>query len=190
MEISQIHAAGYNPRKDLKPGDPEYEKLRRSIEEFGYVDPLIWNETTGNIVGGHQRFKVLAAAGFTELDCVVVNLDPPHEKALNIALNKIQGGWDDDQLTKLLQDLDSTGFDVSLTGFSEDELLKMFPQDAPPGVNDDGFDAGAAFDAIEKPYSAPGDVWALGRHRHCCAATLPSRPTWTGSWMAKWQTYS
>lgn len=66
--------AEYNPRKDLKPGDEEYEKLKRSIEEFGYVEPVIWNKTTGRVVGGHQRLKVLIDLGITEVDCVVVEI--------------------------------------------------------------------------------------------------------------------
>lgn len=76
--------AEYNPRKDLKPGDEEYEKLKRSIEEFGYVEPVIWNKTTGRVVGGHQRLKVLIDLGITEVDCVVVEMDDAKEKALNI----------------------------------------------------------------------------------------------------------
>jgi ParB-like chromosome segregation protein Spo0J len=59
IPAAQLNPAKYNPRKDLKPGDAEYEKLLRSVKEFGYVEPVIWNERTGNIVGGHQRFKVL-----------------------------------------------------------------------------------------------------------------------------------
>ena len=58
--VAELLPADYNPRKDLKPGDPEYEKLKRSIEQFGYVEPVIWNATTGCVVGGHQRLKVLA----------------------------------------------------------------------------------------------------------------------------------
>ena len=57
--VSQLLPADYNPRKDLKPGDKEYEKLKRSIEQFGYVEPVIWNATTSRVVGGHQRLKVL-----------------------------------------------------------------------------------------------------------------------------------
>ena len=57
--VKDLLPADYNPRKDLKPGDPEYEKLKRSIEQFGYVEPVIWNEKTGRVVGGHQRLKVL-----------------------------------------------------------------------------------------------------------------------------------
>ena len=60
---SKLNPALYNPRKDLKPGDIEYEKLKKSILAFGEVDPIIWNEKTGNIVGGHQRFKVLRDIG-------------------------------------------------------------------------------------------------------------------------------
>lgn len=95
IEIGKLKAAEYNPRKDLKPGDPEFEKLKRSIEEFGYVEPVIVNKRTGyRIVGGHQRYKVLKQLGYTEVDCVIVDLDEQKEKALNIALNKISGSWD------------------------------------------------------------------------------------------------
>ena len=94
--------ADYNPRKDLKPGDAEYEKLKRSIEQFGYVEPVIWNQTTGRVVGGHQRLKVLMDMGMTEVDCVVVEMDEDKEKALNIALNKISGEWDTDKWTLLI----------------------------------------------------------------------------------------
>ena len=92
MDIQKIPAAwlnpaAYNPRKDLKPGDKEYEKLKRSIAEFGFVEPVIWNRQTGNVVGGHQRLKVLLDMGVTDIDCVVIDLDLQREKALNIALN-------------------------------------------------------------------------------------------------------
>ena len=59
VAINKLNPAKYNPRKDLKPGDAEYEKLKRSIDEFGYVETVIWNKRTGNIVGGHQRYKIL-----------------------------------------------------------------------------------------------------------------------------------
>ena len=75
IPVKKIKHAKYNPRKNLKPGDNEYEKLKRSIKEFGYVEPVIWNQRTGNIVGGHQRFKVLTQLGEKEVDCVVVDMD-------------------------------------------------------------------------------------------------------------------
>ena len=73
--VKELLPADYNPRKDLKPGDPEYEKLKRSIEQCGYVEPVIWNKATGRVVGGHQRLKVLIAMGISEGECVVVELD-------------------------------------------------------------------------------------------------------------------
>ncbi|MFP3589850.1 ParB N-terminal domain-containing protein, partial [Paraburkholderia sp. SIMBA_055] len=80
---------------DLKPGDKAYEELKASIEHFGYIDPLIWNEKTGNLVGGHQRFKILLESNPTEIKVSVVSLNEKEEKALNIALNKIEGDWDE-----------------------------------------------------------------------------------------------
>lgn len=68
-KIDDLKAATYNPRKDLKSRDKEYEKLKRSITEFGYVEPVIWNERTGTVVGGHQRLKVLKDLGYEEIDC-------------------------------------------------------------------------------------------------------------------------
>ncbi len=92
MPIGRLKPAKYNPRKDLKPGDPAYEKIKRSLHDFGYVDSIVWNEVTVNIVGGHQRYKVLKAEGITKVDCVVVHIEnSSDEKALNIALNKATG---------------------------------------------------------------------------------------------------
>ena len=122
IPAARLNPATYNPRVDLKPGDKEYEKLKRSINEFGYVEPVIWNRQTGNVVGGHQRLKVLLDLGHTEVDCVVVDLDIQREKALNIALNKIQGDWDEDKLAAIMADFDAAAFDVSLTGFDAGEV--------------------------------------------------------------------
>ena len=164
--IAELLPADYNPRKDLKPGDPEYEKLKRSIEQFGYVEPVIWNATTGRVVGGHQRLKVLTDMGMTEVDCVVVTLDEEHEKALNIALNKISGEWDNDKLALLISDLQGTDFDVSLTGFEPEELEDLFREDTKGGVKEDDFDVAGE---LEKPtFSKAGDLWQLGEHRLVC----------------------
>jgi ParB-like chromosome segregation protein Spo0J len=92
IKIEQINPAAYNPRVDLKPGDTEYEKLKNSIANFGCVEPLVWNKRTGNLVGGHQRLKILVEQGFAEVEVSVVDLSLEKEKALNLALNKISGG--------------------------------------------------------------------------------------------------
>ena len=158
--------ADYNPRKDLKPGDAEYEKLKRSIEQFGYVEPVIWNQTTGRVVGGHQRLKVLMDMGMTEVDCVVVAMDEDKEKALNIALNKISGDWDKDKLALLIADLQGADFDVSLTGFEPAEIDALFKDTLKDGVKDDDFDVGA--ELAQPTMTKPGHIWTLGRHRLIC----------------------
>jgi len=170
IPTNQLKAANYNPRKDLKPGDADYEKLRKSMEEFGYVEPVIWNKQTGNIVGGHQRYKILTELGAKEIDCVVVDMDEQREKALNIALNKVSGEWDMPLLTDLLKDLGNNGFDVSITGFDAAEIDELFGDDdaGSKDVIEDDFDTDKALAEIETPISQRGDIWLLGKHRLMC----------------------
>ncbi|WP_309145154.1 site-specific DNA-methyltransferase [Brevibacillus sp. HB2.2] len=175
IPVSMIKPADYNPRLDLQPGEDEYEKLKRSIEEFGYLEPVIWNEVTGNIVGGHQRYKILVnEQGRTEIEVVVVQLEPEKEKALNIALNKIGGDWDLPKLRDLMIDLQGLDFDHSLTGFDTadlDELFQSEPFSFEPEnveVKEDDFDVDDELSKIEEPVTRPGDLWILGRHRLLC----------------------
>ncbi len=166
IKVEQLIPADYNPRKDLQPDDSEYEKIKRSLEEFGYVDPVIWNKTTGRVVGGHQRLKVLASMGRTEVECVVVELNEEKEKALNVALNKISGDWDKEKLAVLITDLDAADFDVSLTGFDAAEIDDLFKNTLRDGVEDDDFDVE---EELQNPsITMQGDVWLLGRHRLVC----------------------
>ena len=172
IPAARLNPAAYNPRKDLKPGDREYEKLKRSIAEFGYVEPVVWNRQTGNVVGGHQRLKVLVDMGRTEIDCVVVDLDLRREKALNVALNKIQGDWDEEKLASLMAEFDATDFDVSLTGFEAGEVDALLNRFYSHEAQEDEFDADAAREQIAEdggPVTQPGNLWALGEHRLLCA---------------------
>nr|DAH98295.1 MAG TPA: adenine specific DNA methyltransferase [Caudoviricetes sp.] len=166
VSISKLNPAKYNPRKDLKPGNTEYEKLKRSMAEFGYVEPIIWNKRTGNIVGGHQRYKILKDMKYKEAECVIVDLDDNREKALNVALNKISGEFDIPLLTDLLKDLSANDFDVSLTGFDEDEISDLFSDaDAKEGKDDD-YDVNKALE--ESAFVKQGDLWQIGKHRMLC----------------------
>ena len=90
INIDKLKASMYNPRKDLTEKDVEYKKIKRSIKEFGYIDPIIVNKDL-TVIGGHQRLKVLKDLEYKEIDCVVTDVDKVREKALNIALNKISG---------------------------------------------------------------------------------------------------
>ena len=173
VPISKLKPAKYNPRKDLKPGDPAYEKIKRSLNDFGYVDPIIWNEVTGNIVGGHQRFKVLKAEGAQEIMCVVVHIEnPDDEKALNVVLNKATGDWEPVALADLLSELKANGYDLDSTGFDAAEVDDLFSNVHDKDVKEDDFDVDAE---LAKPcFSRPGDIWHLGRHTVICGdSTLP-----------------
>jgi len=170
IPADQISPAAYNPRKDLQPGDPEYEKLLCSVDEFGYVEPIVWNERTGNIVGGHQRFKVLRQLGFTEIDCVVIDLDPEREKALNIALNKIMGEFDMKKLGDVLKELEEQRDLLELTGFDRPDIDKIMQERARERgeIVEDDFDADAEAAKITEPITRLGDVWLLGKHCLMC----------------------
>lgn len=166
LPLSKLTPADYNPRKDLKPGDPDYEKLKRSLTEFGYVEPVIWNKVTGQVVGGHQRIKILRDLGYQSVDCVVVELDETREKALNVALNKISGDWDESKLALLIADLDAADFDAELTGFDEAEIQSLIGSLDEESIEDDGFDLNAALEAAA--FVEKGDMWRVGRHRLMC----------------------
>jgi DNA modification methylase len=168
IPISKIKPSIYNPRRNLQPGDPEYEKLLKSINEFDCVEPLVWNRRTGNLIGGHQRLKILLARGDTEVTCSVVDLPLEKEKALNLALNKISGDWDNEKLTNLLDELIRIpDFDIELTGFDLPEASKLI--DSLLHQNDeDDFDVEAELQQITEPKTKPGELIELGPHRLFC----------------------
>jgi DNA modification methylase len=165
IEITKLKPAEYNPRKDLKPEDEEYQKIKRSIIEFGYVAPIIVNSDM-TVIGGHQRLKVLKELGYNEVECVVVDLNKNKEKALNIALNKISGDWDNNKLEELLAELKETDIDLDITGFSFDEVDNILKDIT--GSKEDDFDIQQALDEIDEPTTKTGDIWILGRHRLMC----------------------
>lgn len=123
MRLSEIKPAEYNPRVKLSEKDFEYKALRESITQFGLVVPLIVNERTGNLVGGHQRLNVLLEQGVEETEVVVIDVDEAREKAICVAMNKISGQWDYGKLADLLEELrDSADVDTLVTGFSDNEI--------------------------------------------------------------------
>lgn len=174
--LEELNPAHYNPRKDLKPGDPEYEKLKKSIIEFDYIDPIVWNERTGRVVGGHQRLKILRELGHEQIEVSVVDLPEEKEKALNLALNKTGGDWDLPKLKDLLVELDVDLSDIEITGFDENELEELISQFRDPiDVAEDDFDVEEEVSKIDEPITKPGDIWQLGRHRLMCGdATVRS----------------
>ena len=165
LPVSELKPAAYNPRKKLKPGDKEYQKIKASIEEFGFADPLVVNADM-TIIGGHQRLSVAMDLGITEVPCAVVDVDKDREKALNLALNKITGQWDEQLLADLLKDLDTAQFNTDLTGFDRAEIEDLFSNIFDKKVKEDDFDVDE--ELKQSVFSKPGDLWHLGRHKVYC----------------------
>ena len=161
LPIDQLKPAPYNPRVPLLPGSPGYRRLERSLREFDVVQPIVWNEQTGHVVGGHQRIEILKQQGVTEVDCVVVSLPLEREKVLNIALNNSQVGsdWDPSKLVEVLAELTALpDVDATLTGFDQEDLndLLLAPDPEMPPDEDDGDDTP---DCIQAMLEIPTGDW-------------------------------
>lgn len=125
IPLERMNPAPYNPRVKLKPGDEGYESLKGSMEEFGCLEPIVWNQATGNIIGGHRRYDVLTAQGETETDAVVVvEPDLIREKWMNLALNKISGRFDEELLRENLNELQQQ-VDLAVAGFHSAEVEEL-----------------------------------------------------------------
>lgn len=166
LPVDSLKPAAYNPRKKLKKGDKEYEKIKKSIVEFGYVDPIIVN-FDGTVIGGHQRLTVLSDLGYKEVQCVQVRIDDENKvKALNVALNKITGTWNEELLADLMVDLQDANFNLDITGFEAPEIDQLFSKVHNKEVKEDDFDVDGE---LTKPtISKQGDIWHLGKHRVIC----------------------
>lgn len=138
IDINKLIPATYNPRKDLKPNDEEYIKIKNSIINFGYVEPVIINKDF-TVIGGHQRLKVLKELNYEKIECIVVDLDKTQEQE---------------------------NFDVNLTGFDSEEIDNILNEYL--DTEEDEFDIDEAINEIQEPITKPGDIWILGRHRLMC----------------------
>lgn len=127
LKIGDLKIATYNPRKELSEKDKEYQKIKNSILEFGYVAPVVVNSDM-TVISGHQRLKILKDLKYEEIDCIVVNFDKNKEKLLNIALNKISGEWDYQKLESIFNELENSDIDLSITGFEEKEINKLLKE--------------------------------------------------------------
>ena len=171
LPLKELKPAAYNPRKKLKKGDKEYEKIKQSLLKFGYVDPIIVNEDL-TVIGGHQRLTVLKDLDYETAKCVIVDLPKEDEKALNIALNKITGQWDEALLADLLLDLQESDFNLDLTGFEPPEIDDILSNVHDKELSEDEFDVE---EELKKPtVSRHGDIWQLGKHRVICGDSTKS----------------
>jgi len=122
LPIGDLRPDPANPRRI---SDEELESLTRSIREFGLIDPIIARREDKTVIGGHQRLLAARKLGMKQVPVVLVDLSEDQAHLLNLALNRISGTWDQELLAHLLADLNAVPeVDLSLTGFSDDELQK------------------------------------------------------------------
>lgn len=143
----------------------QIQKLRSSLREFGFVNPVIIDRDY-NVIAGHGRIAAAREEGISEVPCVFVDhLTEAQKKAYILADNRMamDAGWDEELLRVELEALTEMGFDLGMTGFDEKELAELFPTEE---AKDDDFDVEAE---LQKPtFTKSGDVWTLGRHRFVC----------------------
>ena len=146
----------------------QVNKLRSSLREFGFVNPVII-DADKNVIAGHGRLMAAKEEGITEVPCVLVDyLTEAQKKAYILADNRYaqDAGWDEELLRLEIEALEGMDFDVSLTGFNEDEISDLFAGADTSDTQDDDFDLS---DALEKAvFVERGDVWVVGRHRLMC----------------------
>ena len=143
-------------------------KLRSSLREFGFINPVIIDRDF-NVIAGHGRIAAAKEEGITEVPCVFVDyLTEAQKKAYILADNRmaLDAGWDEELLRIEIESLQGADFDVSLTGFGEDEIADLFAGDGEKDVKDDDFDLSAALE--KAAFVERGDIWTVGRHRLMC----------------------
>lgn len=143
-------------------------KLRSSLREFGFINPVIIDRDYG-IIAGHGRVMAAKEENITEVPCVFVDyLTEAQKKAYILADNRFaqDAGWDEELLRIEIESLQGADFDVSLTGFEEQEIADLFAGDEDKDVKDDDFNVDKALEA--EAFVKQGDIWLLGRHRLMC----------------------
>jgi ParB-like chromosome segregation protein Spo0J len=169
VPIDDLRPDPANPRRI---GHAELEALTRSIREFGLVQRVLVRSEDRTVIGGHQHLVAARRLGYKTVPVILLDISLEQARLLNLGLNKISGEWDQELLSRLLADLKPIeALDLSLSGFSEDELVKLLKSldawDKKERVEDSDLDA-----ALEAARAAPraqrGEVWAFGRDRIMC----------------------
>jgi DNA modification methylase len=162
VPIESVNPAPYNPRQ-MPP--EELEKLKRSIQRFGFVEPLVVQLKGRVVIGGHQRLEAARQLGFTTVPVVLVDVSDEEAKILNLALNKIQGKWDTMRLASLFSELRILPTpELELSGFLRSEttaIIRALDWGRRPSPDD-------VPEAPESPSAKPGDIWRLGDHLLLC----------------------
>ena len=143
-------------------------KLRASLREFGFINPVIIDKDYG-VIAGHGRLEAAKAEGLDEVPCVLADhLTEAQKKAYILADNRmaLDAGWDEELLRIEIEALQAEAFDIGLTGFDEKELADLFSDGNGNEVEDDDFDLSEALKKAS--FVQRGDIWQVGRHRLMC----------------------
>jgi DNA modification methylase len=174
-EVTSLRPSDDNPR--VMP-EEEMQALERSIERFGLVDPFVVRRQDSTVIGGNQRLVAAQRVGLRQVPVVFLDVSQDEARLLNLALNRVQGRWDEDRLAALFHELDSLpDLDVSLSGFREDEIDKLIARVEALDIldRDEQFDLEEALEQAEKQCRVQrGDLWLLGRHRLVCGDATTS----------------
>ncbi|HHV39695.1 MAG TPA: ParB N-terminal domain-containing protein [Tepidimicrobium sp.] len=156
VPIDSLKPFAGNPRKLTEQG---LEKIKRSIEEFDFINPVLAQQGTNMIIAGHQRIKAARAVGLTEVPVIWLDMDDTTAKAYNIADNRLQdeAEWDKHLLGDVFQDIDTGELDLTVTGFDPDEISSLLAADYGPIDLEAYLDELDMSEAIDKP------IWATIR---------------------------
>ena len=176
LSIDDLRPDPANPRRI---SDEELEALTRSIREFGFVTPVVARREDNVVIGGHQRLLAARRLGIKMVPVVLVDLTQEQAHLLNLALNKISGSWDQELLARLLDDLnDIHDVDLSLSGFSEDELQKHL-KSLDSREKRERLETFDLDEALEAAQASPVAHTGVGDHRGGSSAAIPpTAATW------------
>ncbi len=160
-KIDELQFAEYNPRQI---SEHDFGKLVESIKTFGFVEPVVVTKDHTRS-GGHMRVRAATELGYSEVPAVVIDIPKYQEKALNLALNRIHGEWDEDKLAELIYELKDQP-EIDLTGFEDKEISKLL--DSISGEVEEEFDPEKELEKITEPTAKYGDIYLLGNHRLMC----------------------
>lgn len=125
LDLDIIQPAPYNPRADLTPDDPDYQRIKQSIIDHGLLQPIVYNEQTGNAVGGNQRLKILREMGVKKATCAVIRVPLLREMEISVALNKLGNLWNREKLRDIMLQFKDQDYDATRSGFDQDEIDRL-----------------------------------------------------------------
>jgi hypothetical protein len=168
VPIDDLRPDPANPRRI---SDTQVEALTRSIQEYGFVQPVLARSADKTVIGGHQRLTAARRLGYKTVPVSFLDITLEQARLLNLGLNKISGDWDQELLARLLADLSTEEVDLSLSGFADDEVSKLLKslEHRERRERVESFELDAALEAARAaPRAQRGELWALGDHRLLC----------------------